>query len=424
MRSPEQVVPRTAQVSGVDLRDLWNPMARKGPGDVRVRSNSQRRGAAALFAVALGALALTAGCAGRDRPSADDRDTPVPVAPPRPAQQPPVPPPSGPERYVAMTGDDSASGAVDAPWRTLQHAFESLRPGDRLYVRGGTYVEDVDIPGPAMHQGSAEHPIWVQPQPGEEVVLQGLLWLTNPSYWHLDGINVTWASGHRADQHMVKLIGGTGWSLTGAELSHAHSYAALLIGGGATAFRVAGNFVHDTHPSNAPNQDHLIYVDNGPDGSGVIERNVLARSPNGRGVKLGPGSLEEPGTSHIVIRYNTFFDNRGPSNVQLSGSSSDNLIVGNLFHTAGRGSTNVSGYRLSGTGNVVADNLGWQSQGVADFSLPGLVDGGGNVSADPVLVDPGSDDFNAILPNADTYGAPAVTTRAVARGLAGPSPAG
>lgn len=389
---------------------------------MREHSNHHRLGAA-LPAVALVVTALLAGCTGHARSTGGEQEV-VPAAPARPFEETPSPPPGGPVRYVATTGDDAASGTSGTPWRTLQHAFESLRPGDTLYVRGGVYVEDVNIPGPAMHPGSPQHPIWVQAQGGEHVLLKGLLWLTNPSHWHLQGINVTWGPGHRADQHMVKLIGGEGWSLERSELSQAHSYAALLIGGGATGFRVSDCFVHDTHPSNQPNQDHLIYVDNGPDGSGVIERNILARSPNGRGVKIGPGSSGGPGTSYIVIRYNTIFDNLGPSNVQLSGSSSDNLIVGNIFHTPGRGSTNVSGYQLSGTGNVVTDNLGWRSEGVADFSLSGLVDGGGNVIADPVLVDPADDDFSAILPNAATYGAPDATTRAMARDAARPSAPG
>jgi hypothetical protein len=263
-----------------------------------------------------------------------------------------------------------------------------------------------------VHPGTAEQPVKVLAYPGERPVVQGLLRLTNPSYWHLEGINVTWNPGNPADDHMVQLLGGTGWRFSHAELWGARSYAALLVGDGATGFVIDHNFIHDTYKTHQVNQDHLIYVDNGHDGSGVIERNILARSVNGRGVKLGPGSLDLPGTNNIVIRYNTFHENRGPSNIQLSGSSSNNQIYGNLLDQSSNGASNITRWNLTGENNVVRSNLGWNSDQVADFGA-GIVDGGGNIHADPMLVDPDHDDFRPQWPAALDYG-----TAEVARALA------
>ena len=61
---------------------------------------------------------------------------------------------------------------------------------------------------------------------------------------------------------------------------------------------------------------------------------------------------------NVVIRYNTFYDNRGPSNVQLSYGASRVRIYRNIFVRSGYGKPNVTTYRLSGYGNVVADNVG------------------------------------------------------------------
>jgi hypothetical protein len=326
--------------------------------------------------------------------------------------------PTGEVRYVAPHGSDGAAGTAVEPWGTLQHALTSVQAGETLIVRGGTYHEDVHVTAEQIHPGTASEPVVVRAAPGERPVIRGLLWLTNPSHWQISGLDVTWNPANRSDEHMVRLSGGTGWRFSGAELSGARSYAALLVSGGATAFMVDHCFVHDTEPANDTNQDHLIYVDNGPDGNGVIEHNVLARSANGRGVKLGPGSLSEPGTSHIVIRHNTFYDNRGPANIQLSGSSSDNEIYGNLLDGAAHGSENITGYRLTGSGNVVRDNLGWGSVDVADFGVPGLVDGGGNVHLDPMLVDPAGNDFRAGSSRAASYGT-AETARALLAALDG-----
>jgi parallel beta-helix repeat protein len=41
--------------------------------------------------------------------------------------------------YVATSGADSNNGSSTRPWRTLQHAVESIVPGDTILVRSGTY---------------------------------------------------------------------------------------------------------------------------------------------------------------------------------------------------------------------------------------------------------------------------------------------
>jgi hypothetical protein len=42
--------------------------------------------------------------------------------------------------YVATTGNDSGGdGSIDRPWMTIPKGIRSLRAGDTLYIRGGTY---------------------------------------------------------------------------------------------------------------------------------------------------------------------------------------------------------------------------------------------------------------------------------------------
>ncbi len=47
--------------------------------------------------------------------------------------------------YVATNGDDANAGTLAAPWRTIQHAADSLASGDTVYVRGGVYSERVRV---------------------------------------------------------------------------------------------------------------------------------------------------------------------------------------------------------------------------------------------------------------------------------------
>jgi hypothetical protein len=304
--------------------------------------------------------------------------------------------------YVSPSGDDDDAGTEDEPFRTLQHAMERLRPGDVLVVDGGTYREEVVLPGEVLRPGRPDAPITVQAAPGERPVIVGRLGLTGADHWTVDGINVTWAPGTDSDEHMVQFLGGTGWRFTNAEVWGAESFSALNVDNGASDFRLDHLFVHDTLRSNDRNQDHLIYIASGNEG-GVIERNVLARSPNGRGIKVGPGSSDEPGSDHLVIRYNTFYDNQGPSSVRFSGDSSDNEVYGNLFVDVDDEAA-VTAFELEGDGNVVRGNAHWDTEGAVD-ATDGLSDGGGNVEVDPQFADPGNGDFTVRNAEAAGYGA-------------------
>ena len=46
---------------------------------------------------------------------------------------------SAAEYYIAPTGDDSATGTMDAPFATLQKAVNVAVAGDTVWIRGGTY---------------------------------------------------------------------------------------------------------------------------------------------------------------------------------------------------------------------------------------------------------------------------------------------
>ncbi len=47
--------------------------------------------------------------------------------------------------WVSPTGHDSASGAADAPWLTLQMAADTMAPGDTTFVLDGVYEEKVTV---------------------------------------------------------------------------------------------------------------------------------------------------------------------------------------------------------------------------------------------------------------------------------------
>lgn len=100
--------------------------------------------------------------------------------------------------YVAPTGDDSNSGTLEAPWKTIQKAADTLVAGETVFVRGGVYKEFVTI----INSGSEERGfITYKALSGEKPVLDGedmnvddgnstLMYLSNASYIIVDGFEM------------------------------------------------------------------------------------------------------------------------------------------------------------------------------------------------------------------------------------------
>lgn len=76
----------------------------------------------------------------------------------------------GPKFFVdPVKGNDKNDGSEAKPWKTVQHGVQRLKPGDTLYLRGGTYYEKVRL----TRSGTAEAPITIASYPGEMAILDG-----------------------------------------------------------------------------------------------------------------------------------------------------------------------------------------------------------------------------------------------------------
>lgn len=349
-------------------------------------------------------LALVAACggSGKSTPVPDSGGTQAPV---QPSSQVTVPPASGSNQfYVSPTGNDSASGSSSAPFRTLAHALSTLRAGDVLVVRGGDYDEQINVDAAA---GTKTKPITVIAAKGARPVVHGLLWLTDPSWWRILGINVTWDDKNTHTDHMVKITGGHDWLLADAEMWDAKSFAAVFVGGTPSRFELRNLYVHDTRPANGTNEDHLIYLNTGK-GSGMVDGCLLVGSPNGRAIKVGTPDSGSGQVKNIVIEYNTMIDNLGPSNIQIAFKTSNVKIQHNLMIKSAPNNPNITAFQLTGKGNFALDNLGWDSTGVVEHGVKGLADDGGNVHQNPHL---GASKGAPFVPSsafADRYGCTAL----------------
>ncbi len=122
--------------------------------------------------------------------------------------------------YVATDGSDSNNGkSLSKPWQTISKAAASLKAGDTVYIKKGTYEEQV-VPG---SPGNENGYIVYMPYAGEEVIIDGrnvdikegssgLFLVKNKSYIVISGIRV---------QNVGKTI-ETSYSQAGIFLSGSH----------------------------------------------------------------------------------------------------------------------------------------------------------------------------------------------------------
>lgn len=87
--------------------------------------------------------------------------------------------------YVSPSGKDSNPGTFSQPWRTVQHAANTVRAGDTVYARRGVYNEVVTV----RSSGSAAAGfITFSSYPGEVAILDGTGKPINGGQWGLFSI--------------------------------------------------------------------------------------------------------------------------------------------------------------------------------------------------------------------------------------------
>ena len=272
--------------------------------------------------------------------------------------------------YVSTTGSDSNPGTQAAPWRTVQHAADTVRAGGTVNVRGGIYEELVTIKA----SGSATDGfITFRSYPGETAILdaahftpsgrEGVLTIHNQSYVRIEnfeirnfhtaehrlaplGISVMGYGSHiellKNNVHHIEQTfpgrdapgsGGNGFGIAvygtdaktpisdlvidGNEVHHLKtgSSESLVVNGNVTNFRITHNVVHDNNnigidvigfERTAPDPA----VDQARDGvvSGNLVYNITSRGNPAYGDEQNSDGIYVDGGTRILIEQNVMHD--------------------------------------------------------------------------------------------------------------------
>jgi len=272
--------------------------------------------------------------------------------------------------YVATTGNDSNPGTQSAPWRTIQHAADTVHAGSTVYVRGGIYEELVRI---SVSGNANDGFITFRSYPGETAVLdaihatpegrQGVLTIQNQSYVRIEGfeirnfrtpqhhltplgINVIGSGAHiellKNNVHHIEQTfpgrdkpgsGGNGFGIAvygtnaqapitdliidGNEVHHLKtgSSESLVVNGNVTNFRITHNIVHDNNNIGIDvigfeRTAHDPAVDQARDGtvSHNLVYNITSRGNPAYGNDQSSDGIYVDGGTRILIEQNTIHD--------------------------------------------------------------------------------------------------------------------
>jgi parallel beta-helix repeat protein len=298
------------------------------------------------------------------------------------------------EYHVAPppTGSDSQIGSQSAPWATLQHAVDSVDPGDRILVHSGAYLGArieisgvpsawitlqaapgesvlINAPGPAnVHQSNLEIETWE----GDGVV----------AYWVIEGFEVSGAPGWGIDirgndtakSHHITIRknkvhhNGLAAHRTGIfaaftddilvenNQSYNNGEHGIYINNSSDRFTVRGNQLHDNNFCGLHTNGDASMGGDGVMSDGLIENNIIYA--NGAG---GGAAINMDGVTHTLIRNNLLYDNHatGVAIFQQDGAvcSQYNRLLHNTIRVASNGRWAVLVGDPACVGNQIYNNI-------------------------------------------------------------------
>ena len=317
--------------------------------------------------------------------------------------------------YVAPNGNNNDPGTINKPWRHINYATTNniVKPGDTIYVRGGTYPEYI----PQQISGTQGKYITYRNYPGETPIItdpgDGRSWrwqIVDQSYIRIEGFtfhNYTKGAlqirATSSEAYYIEVVNNIieGQIVVGSDNAKAVEIVTSDKNKAVHHILFQGNFLKDINSGKAPvvqlsgnvykaeiinntlinstsiginiagrptnGQPHGIYLD-GAGENIIIEENKVHDGVQGIKVDLEPEASNFT-TKRILVRRN-FLYNNSSFNLKVGvygaegdcdniGRLNDSVIVHNVIYSDKPNNTNVyfgCGENLSWKNNIVSFN--------------------------------------------------------------------
>lgn len=213
-------------------------------------------------------------------------------------------------------GNSPTHGSASNPWCTIMYGIGHIAGGDALYVKTGTYKENVYIKGPA---GTVGAPTIISAYSGQTVTLvgdgmnSGRVKIENTSYLTFDGFIITnFNQGLFVDHSHYITVQNNRVHHVGQEGIGVHLDSSFIT--------IQNNRVHDTR--------QWRY--------------------NGEGIYVGHGSTASKDNSHHVTVRNNEIYNTADEGIEIKPGTHDCVIEGNEVSRA----LQDPGYSGTGAGSI------------------------------------------------------------------------
>lgn len=149
---------------------------------------------------------------------------------------------SGTDYYVATNGNDSSPGTSSAPWKTLQHAADTVPAGSTVHVRGGVYNQKLKI----TRSGSVvQGPIVFKNDGTDTPIIDGT------------GLSVNGIEG-LIDLSDVNYVTIQGFEVRNYTTASKNVPVGIYVHGSGSFIQLSGNKVHDIKNTATPTGSDLL----------------------------------------------------------------------------------------------------------------------------------------------------------------------
>lgn len=276
--------------------------------------------------------------------------------------------------FVATNGNELNPGTESEPWLTIQHAADLVSAGDNVFIKAGTYTENISMNA----SGTSGNEIVFRNYASDSVTVSGQFNLTNRDYIKFLGLTIrNGACGFYENQtkgspgsdyitienctiqntssygiHIARgayvtvsncTIKDTGnscinsygnhWLIEDNDISNPAVEDAVHLGGNPGVHTIRRNYLHDVDGGGHADGIQLVCS-----AQTVIEYNIIENTRSqGIMVEATSGCQTENFCDDIIIRYNLFYSTRDFEEYNNTGfrinlkDSQNSEIVGNTF---------------------------------------------------------------------------------------------
>jgi parallel beta-helix repeat protein len=230
--------------------------------------------------------------------------------------------------YVSPTGSDGNSGSQNSPWAHVEYAARKSKPGDTIFVRGGTYQEgEVWLRAEYGHCGAPGKMLTIKAYPNEIPIFvnSNRPFIIECNHIRIEGLHFKNGKSIGAGGNNVQIVNNT-FSGSG------YAWAAVEIGG--TNILLEGNKC-DIEGNIVGTQGHCYYIHYG---SNITVRNNMSKGMTGYGIHVfdqrrseDPSGFERL-IKNLVIEGNVVSHSQQRSGIVLSAydhARIENVIVRN-----------------------------------------------------------------------------------------------